>query len=123
MNPHPISPAPPRAPLAFHVLVKPTGAGDVPGEVSITAYFSADGGLSGNSGCNSNTTSYNADGDAITIRPVAATTGALCGDPADILEASYLSLLPQAANFQIDGSQLRILNNTGQEILRYNRTG
>jgi ABC-type amino acid transport substrate-binding protein/heat shock protein HslJ len=119
-----IAPAPPQNPLAntSWQLQSMQGTGDIPGDVSITAYFSADGSLSGTSGCNSYTASYVANGDVITIRP-ATTTGALCGDPADSLEATYLSLLPQAANFQVDGSQLRILNNTGQEILRYNRTG
>jgi heat shock protein HslJ len=119
-----IAPAPPQNPLAntSWQLVSMADVGDVPGDVSISAYFSADGSLSGSSGCNSYTASYVVSGDAITIRP-ATTTGALCGDPADSLEAAYLGLLPQAADFQVNGNQLRILNNTGQEILRYNRTG
>jgi hypothetical protein len=29
-------------------------------------------------------------------------------------------LLPQAANFDLSGGQLVVLNNGGQEILRYN---
>ena len=94
----------------------------MPLDVSITAYFGADGSLTGSGGCNSYTTSYVANNQVITIQlPVA--TGTLCGDPADSLEQTYLGLLPQAANFEIDGGQLIILNNGGQEILRYTPIG
>ena len=50
-------------------------------------------------------------------------TGALCGDPADSVEQTYLGLLPQAANFEISGNQLILRNGGGQEILRYTRIG
>jgi ABC-type amino acid transport substrate-binding protein/heat shock protein HslJ len=95
------------------------GAGDVPPEVTITAYFSADGSLTGSAGCNTYTASYIANDQVITIYPPAGTQ-MLCGDPMDTLELNYLGLLPQAANFQITDGQLIILGNTGQEILRYN---
>jgi heat shock protein HslJ len=48
---------------------------------------------------------------------------ALCGDPADSVEQTYLALLPQAANFEISGNQLVLRGNQGQEILRYTRIG
>jgi heat shock protein HslJ len=116
-----IVPAPPQNPLANTNwrLLAMQGPGDVPSDVSITAYFGADGSLSGSGGCNSYTTSYVANGDVITIHaPVG--TGAVCGDPMDSFEQSYLGLLPQAANFEIQGGQLIIFNNGGAEILRYN---
>lgn len=116
-----IVPSPPQNPLAntSWSLQSMQGSGDVPPEVSITAYFGAEGGLSGNGGCNSYTTSYVANGDVITIYPPAG-TGALCGDPTDSLEQAYLGLLPQAANLEINNGQLIIRGNEGQEILRYN---
>jgi heat shock protein HslJ len=95
------------------------GAGDVPPEVTITAYFGADGNLSGSGGCNTYTASYIANDQVITIYPPAGTQ-MLCGDPMDTLELNYLGLLPQAANFQVTDGQLIILGNTGQEILRFN---
>jgi heat shock protein HslJ len=95
------------------------GAGDVPPEVTITAYFSADGSLTGSGGCNTYTASYIANDQVMTIYPPAGTQ-MLCGDPMDTLELNYLGLLPQAANFQITDGQLIILGNTGQEILRFN---
>jgi ABC-type amino acid transport substrate-binding protein/heat shock protein HslJ len=95
------------------------GTGDVPPEVTITAYFGADGNLSGSGGCNTYTASYIANDQVITIYPPAGTQ-MLCGDPMDTLELNYLGLLPQAANFQVTDGQLIILGNTGQEILRFN---
>jgi hypothetical protein len=50
-------------------------------------------------------------------------SGALCGDPADGVEQTYLRLLPQAASFEISGNQLILRNSGGQEILRYTRIG
>jgi heat shock protein HslJ len=115
-----VASAPPQNPLANTnwQLQSMQGTGDVPAGVSVTAYFSADGSLSGSGGCNSYNTSYTVGGQAITLFPPTA-TGALCGDPADTIEQTYLGLLPQAANFEISGGQLIIRGNQGQEILRY----
>jgi ABC-type amino acid transport substrate-binding protein/heat shock protein HslJ len=116
-----VSPAPPQNLLANTSwrLLAMQGPGDVPSEVSITANFGAEGGLNGSGGCNSYKTSYIADGQVLTIYPPEA-AGTLCGDPVDSLEQAYLGLLPQAANFDLSGGQLVVLNNGGQEILRYN---
>jgi heat shock protein HslJ len=74
------------------------GNGVVPPDVTVTAYFGADGSLRGNGGCNSYNTTYTVSGQAITIYP--PTSGKmLCGDPADSMEQLYFSLLPQVANF------------------------
>jgi heat shock protein HslJ len=94
----------------------------LPPDVTVTAFFAADGGLSGNAGCNPYNTTYVVSDQAITIHPP-VTGMALCGDPADSVEQNYLRLLPQAANFRIEGDQLVITNNSGIEILRYNRIG
>ncbi len=119
-----LNPAPPQNPLAGTTWQLQTTQvnGVVPAEVKVTAYFGADGSLSGNSGCNSYNTSYTVNGQAISIQ-MPLTTGALCGDPADGVEQVYLSLLPQAASFEISGNQLIIRNSGGQEILRYGRIG
>ena len=117
--------APPQNPLANTTwkLKSAEGISDVPVEVTITAFFGADGSLTGSGGYNSFTTSYVISNQAITIQPP-QTTGALCGEPADSLEQVYLGLLPQAANFEInDKGKLIILNNGGQEILRFNPAG
>ncbi|PWB51940.1 MAG: hypothetical protein C3F13_12695 [Anaerolineales bacterium] len=84
----------------------------------ITAYFSPNGSLSGNGGCNAYNSTYIADGQVITIYPPDATKKA-CGDPADTLELTYLELLPQVANFELRDGFLIMLNNVGEEILRF----
>jgi heat shock protein HslJ len=91
---------------------------EIPPEVQITAFFSADGALTGNAGCNNYTSAYIAEGNVITIYPPSANKE-LCGEPFDSLEQAYLELLPQTANFEIREGFLVLLNNTGQEILRY----
>jgi ABC-type amino acid transport substrate-binding protein len=66
--------APPQNPLAdtSWQLQNMQGAGDVPADVAITAYFGAGGGLSGIAGCNPYSGSYTADGQAIAIRNLSA---------------------------------------------------
>jgi putative lipoprotein len=119
-----VAPAPPQNPLANTTWQLQTTEvnGVVPAGVSVTAFFSGDGSLSGNGGCNSYNTSYVVSGQAITIQPPVSGM-ALCGDPADGVEQTYLGLLPQAANFEISGNQLVLRGNQGQEILRYTRIG
>jgi ABC-type amino acid transport substrate-binding protein/heat shock protein HslJ len=119
-----VAAAPPQNPLAntSWQLQSMQGTGDVPAGVSVTAYFGADGSLSGNGGCNSYNSSYTVGDQAITIQAPAGGQ-ALCGDPADTVEQTYFGLLPQAANFEISGAQLILRGNQGQEILRYNRNG
>ena len=94
--------------------------GDVPAEVSITAYFGEDDSITGNSGCNSYTVSYVCNGEEIIINLPAKTGEKVCGEPEDSLEQAYLRLLPQTANYLIVEGQLILLNNTGQETLRFN---
>jgi heat shock protein HslJ len=119
-----VAPAPPQNPLANTTWQLQTTEvnGVVPEGVSVTAYFGADGSLSGSGGCNSYNSSYTVNGQAITIQ-APLSTGALCGDPADGVEQTYYRLLPQAASFEISGGQLIIRNGGGQEILRYARIG
>jgi heat shock protein HslJ len=115
-----IAQAPPQNPLAGTTwqLQAMQGPGAVPGEVTITAHFGGNGGLSGNGGCNSYSASYSAEGNSIAIRNPSSEMAA-CGDPADSLERAYLELLPQAANFEIRDGLLIVLGNTGAEILRF----
>ena len=119
-----ITAAPPQNPLANTnwQLQRTEMSGMVPPDVTVIAFFGAEGSLSGNAGCNPYNSTYVVSDQVITIhQPVAGM--ALCGDPADSVEQNYLRLLPQAANFRIEGGQLVITNNSGIEILRYDRIG
>ena len=119
-----VNAAPPQNPLANTTwqLQATEVNGFVPAGVSVTAFFSGDGSLSGNGGCNNYNTSYAVNNQSITIQFIAS-GGMLCGDPADGVEQVYFSLLPQATSFEISGNQLILRNSGGQEILRYARIG
>jgi polar amino acid transport system substrate-binding protein len=98
------------------------GAGDIPAEVYITAFFSADGSLSGSAGCNPYTAPYSSNGEEIIIHTPSG-GGSSCGEPYDSLEQAYLGLLPGTANFSLQGNRLVLFNNSGQEILSFIRAG
>jgi hypothetical protein len=42
-----------------------------------------------------------------------------CGEPADGVGQTDLSLLPQAANFEISSSNLILRGNQGQQLVNY----
>lgn len=81
-------------------------------EAVVSAQFSSDGTLTGNSGCNRYTTSYAVKGSSMTIGQPAGTLIA-CAAPVMRVEQAYLSRLPKAQSFSIDGTVLTI--ETGGE--------
>jgi heat shock protein HslJ len=86
----------------------------------ITANFAEDGTLSGSAGCNSYTTSYETDGEKITIGP-AASTRKFCAEPEGIMEqeSQYLAALENAAVYMIDNSTLEIRDANGSGVVSY----
>jgi heat shock protein HslJ len=89
----------------------------VPG-TSITMNFGVDGQVTGNSGCNSFAAGYTVNGSALSItRP--SGTQRFCESPAGVMEqeASFQTILPTAASFRINGSQLEIQNAAGQIVV------
>ena len=88
------------------------------GDVAVTARF-GDGAMSGQSGCNAYTTTYELDGDAITIGPEIARTQRACGAPETAVEDAYLALLPKAATFAVDGTTLTMKDGDGKDLLSY----
>jgi heat shock protein HslJ len=85
---------------------------------SLTAAFGADGKLNGSAGCNTYSASYLVDGSLLSITPPTSTS-AICGEPEGIMEqeAAFLSALASAGGFNLQGSQLQILNASGQLLL------
>lgn len=83
--------------------VNPTAA--LPG-LPVTATFSEDGTLSGNSSCNTYTTSYEVDGEALSVAVIASTMR-FCTEGME-QEAAYLAALGWAESFQITGQTLVI---------------
>jgi heat shock protein HslJ len=86
----------------------------------LTADFGEDGSLSGSAGCNNYTTSYQVDGEAISIGP-AATTRKMCAEPEGIMEqeAQYLAALETAATYRMEGENLEMRTADGAMVANF----
>jgi heat shock protein HslJ len=89
--------------------------------VAVTAQFD-DGRLSGHSGCNSYTASYEVDGDSLTIGPDIAGTNMACPPAQSAIERAYLARLPKVTGYEIDGDTLTMKDDEGETILRFEAT-
>lgn len=89
----------------------------VPDDTVITAVFSTDGMLSGFSGCNQYSASYNVQADQLTLGPVAMTQMS-CPTGMEV-EQAYLQSLGTAQQYAITGLQLTITYNQGAGVLTY----
>ncbi len=79
--------------------------------------FGSDGRVSGNSGCNRFTGSYEAAEDgSIKIGPLAATRMA-CPEPAMSAEAKFLSALDAARRYERDGIRLSLRGEDGSVLM------
>jgi heat shock protein HslJ len=85
----------------------------------ITARFTAVG-LSGSAGCNPYLAGYTAAGPALTITTPVSTRRA-CADPPGVMdqEAAYLTALPTAARYRIDGDRLTLERDDGARVATY----
>jgi heat shock protein HslJ len=88
----------------------------------ITAEFDQDGSLAGSAGCNNYNTTYEVDGENITIGP-AATTRMMCGKPEGIMdqENQYLAALQSAATFRMQGDKLELRTADGALAVAFAR--
>jgi heat shock protein HslJ len=89
----------------------------------ITAEFGDDGKLTGSSGCNTYSATYKTDGAKITIGTAGGTEMA-CDKPKGVMEQeqAYLSALPLAASYRVEGSMLSLLKADGTYVATYQRT-
>jgi heat shock protein HslJ len=78
----------------------------------------ADGKVAGSTGCNRFTAPQSVDGDALTIGHVAATQMACAGAAADV-ERAFLAALEQVRSWRIEDDELVLLDDRGQEVLRF----
>ncbi len=87
-------------------------------DTRLTMEFGANGNLSGNSGCNSYTTSYQVNGSNITIG-LPGGTQMICESPEGVMEqeAAFLAALQSAASFTINGSRLEMRTAGGQNAI------
>ena len=87
---------------------------------TLTAQFSADGKITGSSGCNNYTAGYTLDGKRISIGP-AAGTRKMCAKPEGVMEQEslYLTALPTAASYRIEGDLLELRTDAGSLVASY----
>ncbi|HQA80930.1 MAG TPA: META domain-containing protein, partial [Methanoregulaceae archaeon] len=87
---------------------------------TITAFFDAQGKVSGSAGCNQYTASYEATAVGLSIR-APASTKMNCNEPAGIMtqETVYLSAIQGAAGYAISGDTLTINDSGGKALLTY----
>jgi heat shock protein HslJ len=86
----------------------------------VTATFGADGTLTGSAGCNTYRATYTASNGTIDVSEPVATRKA-CAEPAGVMEQeqAYLSALPTAANYTVEGSTLSLLTAQGTYVAVY----
>lgn len=80
---------------------------------TITLAFGADGNVSGNATCNTYNGTYTADGDAVTVGPLATTRMACASDKLNAQEAQYLAALQNSATYDITNGMLTIRDAGG----------
>ncbi|GMU80060.1 MAG: hypothetical protein AMXMBFR46_28470 [Acidimicrobiia bacterium] len=85
---------------------------------TITARFE-DGTVSGSTGCNEYSGSYEVDGRSITIGPLRTTRRACVDAAAGKQESDYLAALELARSFSLDGSNLTLLREGGTIAVVY----
>ena len=83
----------------------------------ITVLLGAGGELSGDGGCNTYSSTYQLNGDQLTIDPIAGTEK-FCGEPIGIMdqEVQYLSAVQTAATYTLEGGLLTLLDGAGNQV-------
>lgn len=90
-------------------------------DTTLTADFSADGTISGDTGCNSFHGPYKLDGRQLSVGPLAATKKACPTEEASAQEAGYLAALESAVRIDQVGRDLTLLNAKGQKAVTLTR--
>jgi heat shock protein HslJ len=89
----------------------------IPDEVTMTIAFAAPR-VSGSSGCNRFTGTYQEDGESISLGPLAGTRMA-CADAVMTAERAYLAALAEVASWSATAASLTLSNQARETILRY----
>jgi heat shock protein HslJ len=88
-------------------------------DLTVTATFDEEGALFGSGGCNNYNTSYETDGQSLTIDPMIASTMMMCPEPVMQVEQDYLLALTEATRFEIDGDMLMLSDESGDVLLTF----
>ena len=90
-------------------------ASPLPG-TQITMLFADDGTVSGDSGCNSYSGTYQLNGSSLTFGPLITTLRA-CADPVNVQERLFFTAVGSAAAYQIVGDRMTISDAAGATLL------
>ena len=90
-------------------------------DTDLTADFSADGTISGNTGCNSFHGDYTLEGETLHVGPLTAAKNACPTTEASEQEAGYLAALESAVRIEQAGPELTLLNSKGQMAVMLTR--
>lgn len=91
--------------------------GAIPAEVTATLRLEG-GNATGSGGCNSFSGSYALDGARISFARIVSTMMA-CGEPAMTIEGFYLADLGGVSGYVVEGSTLRLVDATGDDVLAF----
>jgi heat shock protein HslJ len=90
----------------------------------VTATFTEDGQLSGSDGCNQYDTTYEIDGDSISIAPEIATTRVACEDEVEAQAQEYYAALANATTWSVDvQGNLELRDDSGALQVSYAPAG
>lgn len=91
----------------------------IPG-TEITATFGANNQITGLSGCNQYNASYQVTNRELRVGPVASTRKA-CAAPEGVMEQeiAYLNAIAKTATFSIDGSNLKLMDNSNATLVEF----
>ena len=90
---------------------------DVPSDVAATLFLQ-DGRASGDAGCNTFSSDYTIDGEALVFGPMMSTMMICEGERAST-EAAYLAAFPLVASYALEGEALVLLDSSGVAVLTY----
>ena len=83
----------------------------------MTAIFGENGTLTGSGGCNTYSSTYQTNGNRLTIQPISATQK-MCDPEVMDQEQAFFAALQSAATFSVDGGQLIIWDYIGANVLK-----
>lgn len=87
--------------------------------IETTAGLTADGSIDGSAGCNRYSGTYTGGGGGMLTFSPLATTKMMCAEDVMAQEAAFLQAMEQVAAFEIEGSQLRLLDSGGAMLLGF----
>jgi heat shock protein HslJ len=88
-------------------------------ETAISTLTFTDGTITGNTGCNGFSTTYEETGSSMVIDPAIAATLMACDPPVMTQEASLFEAFANTAKFEISGSELQLMDDAGGTLARY----